>query len=326
MADVAIVGAGLAGLTAARELTAAGRSVVVVDKGRRPGGRCATRTLAGATIDTGAQFFTVRSDEFRAEVERWPGVRLWSEGWARAASIADHPRDADTSTDGHPRYSVEGGMNRVAADLAAGLDVRCGVRATAVRAGERWTVELLDGEPVPAGSVLLTPPLPQTLALLGNGGVEVPGALAARLRDLDYEPCLTLLVTLDRDPGLPGGGGVQFAGGPVRWLADNVAKGASTVPSITVHGSGDWSETFYDADEALVTGLLLEAVRPWLSGAEPVATGVFRWRYSKPRRPDDAGALAVTDQPGPLVVAGDALAGAKVEGAVRAGLAAARLL
>jgi predicted NAD/FAD-dependent oxidoreductase len=76
----------------------------------------------------------------------------------------------------------------------------------------------------------------------------------------------------------------------------------------------------------VVTSLLLGALEPWLAGARPVATEVFRWRYSKPRHPDERGALMVTGDPGPLVLAGDALAGAKVEGAVTSGLGAARLL
>ncbi len=41
--EVAIVGAGIAGLSCATALAAAGRRVVLFDKGRRPGGRLATR-------------------------------------------------------------------------------------------------------------------------------------------------------------------------------------------------------------------------------------------------------------------------------------------
>ena len=66
-----VVGAGLAGLIAARTLVAEGHSVTVVDKGRSVGGRLATRRIAGATVDHGAQFFTVRDPEFADIVSRW---------------------------------------------------------------------------------------------------------------------------------------------------------------------------------------------------------------------------------------------------------------
>ena len=55
--DVAVVGAGMAGLSAARALVDAGRSVVVFDKGRGIGGRMATRRLGAAVFDHGAQYF-----------------------------------------------------------------------------------------------------------------------------------------------------------------------------------------------------------------------------------------------------------------------------
>jgi len=327
--DVAVVGAGLAGLTAARALTAAGRRPVLVDKGRRAGGRCATRSLGGAVVDTGAQFFTVRSDAFARLVAdlRADGcpIREWSRGFARAGTVGDGPGGADTTADGHPRHSVAGGMNGLAAALARDLVVRTGTRALAVRPqGAGWVLDLLDQDGprrVAASAVVLTPPVPQSLALLGAGGVEV--ADLAGLRALTYEPCLTLMVALDRPAALPGPGAVQFAAGPVGWLADNVAKGASAEPALTVHASGDLSEAAYDLDGDRVAALLLDAVAPWLGGARPLATELFRWRYSKPRTPADDGAVAVADG---LVLAGDALAGAKVEGAVTSGLRAAGLL
>jgi renalase len=318
--DIAIVGAGLAGLTAAHALREAGREIVLYDKGRRAGGRCATRKLAGATVDTGAQFFTVRSAAFADLIDQWTAegcpIEVWGEGFAQAQCVADGPTAAKEGGDGHPRYVVAGGMSNLAAHLARDLDVRTGTRVTAVRRdGDRWSMELLGSGVSRARAVVLTPPLPQTLALLGRR--------PDRLADQDYEPCLALLLVLDRPPDLPSPGAVQFASGPIAWVADNAAKGASHAPALTVHVAGDGSEIFYDADAQVVTDELLGLIRPWLAGAQPIASDVFRWRYAKPRHPDDIGALLLGDS---LVVAGDALAGAKVEGAVTSGLAAARQL
>lgn len=67
--DVAIVGAGMAGLSCARALVEAGLKVAVFDKARGAGGRMATRRGELASFDHGAQYFTARSPDF-AEIGR----------------------------------------------------------------------------------------------------------------------------------------------------------------------------------------------------------------------------------------------------------------
>ena len=68
---VAIIGAGIAGLSCATQLARHGCAVSVFDKSRGPAGRMSTRRGEGWQCDHGAQYFTARSPEFRAEVARW---------------------------------------------------------------------------------------------------------------------------------------------------------------------------------------------------------------------------------------------------------------
>lgn len=56
-ADVVVVGGGLAGLSAAAELTRAGRRVVVVEATDRVGGRQRSSELGGVVVEEGAVFF-----------------------------------------------------------------------------------------------------------------------------------------------------------------------------------------------------------------------------------------------------------------------------
>ncbi|MBW3603358.1 MAG: FAD-dependent oxidoreductase [Actinobacteria bacterium] len=333
--DVVIVGAGLAGLVAARELTAAGARVRLLDKGVGPGGRLATHRIDDATLDHGAQFFTVRSDEFDDLVEHWradgASVERWSTGFAQATDVrAGPPGVTSTAGDGHPRYVVTGGMETLAKTLARGLDVVVDTCVTAIWARDgRWRVAATGVQGMrtyDAAAVLCTAPVPQALALLDRGATVLPPDAEASLRALAYDPCLALLAVVDRDPELPTPGGVQFAEGPVRWLADNARKGVSAVPAVTLHAAGDWSATWYEAADRVVGVTLYAWLAPWLGPASVRTWQVKRWRYSQPRNPADEHVVRTDVDELPIAFAGDAFGHARVEGAARSGLAAAAAL
>jgi len=78
---VAVIGAGIAGLTAARTLREQGYDVLVVDKARSVGGRTAVRRHHPFEFDHGAQYFTVRDERFARQVRAWQAaglVAIWS--------------------------------------------------------------------------------------------------------------------------------------------------------------------------------------------------------------------------------------------------------
>ena len=65
--DVLVVGAGLAGLTAARDLVAAGRSVLVLEARERVGGRVVSRDIGGGKIvEMGGQWAGPTQDRLLA--------------------------------------------------------------------------------------------------------------------------------------------------------------------------------------------------------------------------------------------------------------------
>ena len=305
---VAVIGSGMAGLTAARTLTDAGHSVVVVDKGRRPGGRMATAEMVGgARADKGAQFFTARSPEMTEAVGRWMDLGLvhqWCSGFARS--------------DGHPRYATSGGMARLMDYLADGLDVRQSVHVAAVRPiGVAWEVTWPEAHGDPAGAlvadaVVVTTPVPQAATLL-NGVAEVP--------DIAYDPTISLTLALSEPASVPSPGGVQLSADPVwSWIGDNMAKGASSLPALTLHTTPEFASARWDEDAGPLTAELVALAVPWTAGALVVDGRLHRWRYATPVEPYPERFCEVA--PG-VYLAGDAFGGPRVEGAFLSGLAAA---
>lgn len=283
---IAIVGGGLAGLAAARELHAAGRAVVVFDKGRAAGGRCATRRHAPFAFDHGAQFFTVREPVFAAAlaplgdrlVRRWAGpFRTWRDG-----VLGPDPRPGE-------RYVAVPGMSALRRAFAEplGQGVRAGLRVEGLRRdGDGWWLSLrrladdelfADG---PFAAVVLTLPPPQASALLATAAIA--GPVAQRLDELSasLQPCLAAMVAFgeplaggaewrsvgdDRtgsderglggvDAGsrgagpVAGGGGAWFVTDDVLGFAahDGGKPGRDGAPTYVLHGAAAWSSSQFE--------------------------------------------------------------------------------
>ena len=312
---ILIIGAGLSGLTAARELEKRGNQVEIVDKGRGLGGRMATRRFDDAVFDHGAQFFTARSDEFRAACAHWQSenvVAHWFDGYPS-------PENAKPN-DKHPRFCGKTGMTGIAKHLAQGLTVHLGEEIEDLkRENGLWRAKSASGSVFEGEKLILTAPLPQSLALFDQSGEKMPAQTREMLESVSYEPCFAVLARLKSPSQIAPPGLLYVNGDPIWWLADNQQKGISPLPSVTVHSSGDWAQKHYDDDQNEVGKTLLEAAKHWI-GAEIEDFQVRRWRYSKPKNPLEVGAVAVEELN--LVFAGDALMGAKIEGAFLSGLAA----
>lgn len=325
--DVLVIGAGIAGLTAARELRAAGRRVLVLDKSRGLGGRAATRRWDGLPVDHGAQFFTARSAEFLAQVSEWitRGVCFeWSHGLHRATA---HGPEAP-SGDNYPRYACREGMSALGRDLAGedALFVAREARAETIsRNGDCWEVRSEDGRTFAGRALIVTPPPPQSAALLGASAPEA----AAVLAQIPMAPCLALVARYARIE-LPWRGTQAPDHSVVSWIGNDTSKRPDLHPNATIvviHAAPAFSAENFNRNEADLSAELLKAASHLSRVDLEKPTGCFlqRWRYALG---SDRGGPAALHLAGtaPLTLAGDAIAGGKIEGAWRSGREAARLI
>ncbi len=320
--DVIIIGAGLAGLTAARELLAAGKRVHVIDKGRGVGGRLATRRIGDARLDHGAQFFTVRGDPFRATIDA-----------AIADGVVDVWCNGFGETDGYPRYFCPDGMTAlakwIAADVvAAGATMSLGTRVSHIsETTSGWHLPLDSGERLDAIDLIVTSPVPQSLDLLDDGGIALDSTIRGELDNMSYKPVIAVLATLDGPSAIPAPGGVQQTEDDVfSFIADNQQKGISAEPAVTFHANGTLSAQRWDDEDADVLADLLVEAKPWLGTAVVEQAQLKKWKYAGVRVPHPNRYVIAASTPGRLVLAGDAFGGPKVEGAFNSGRAAAHAL
>ena len=310
---VLVVGAGIAGLMAAQSLVKHGHDVVVVDKGRSPGGRLATRRINDATLDHGAQFFTARDSLFESHVSEWIAsgvVTEWSRGF-------------DTTTqnnDGFPRYRGVRGMTDIAKHLAQGLDVRCNTLAFSIAPGatSKWQLKIDDGSVLDADAIIVTCPLPQAYALLVTADIELPESM---LRT-EYDRTICLLAVLNQSSAVANPGGLQNPDETFSFIADNAIKGISSAVALTMHANPQFSLEHWDISTDDVQRLLLERASPWIGDATVITSQIKKWRLATPLTiwPERYWAKDM------IVLAGDAFGGPKIEGAALSGLSAANYL
>ena len=310
---VVVVGAGIAGLIAAQSLSKSGHDVVVVDKGRSPGGRIATRRINDATLDHGAQFFTVRDSLFESHVSEWIAsgvVTEWCRGFDSTAQ----------NNDGFPRYRGVRGMTDIAKHLAQGLDIRYDTLAFSIARGatSKWQLKIDDGSVLDADAIIVTCPLPQAYALLVTAGIELPESM---LRT-EYDRTICLLAVLNQSSAVANPGGLQNPDETFSFIADNAIKGISSAVALTMHANPQFSLEHWDTSTDDVQRLLLERAIPWIGDATVITSQIKKWRLATPLTiwPERYWANDM------IVLAGDAFGGPKIEGAALSGLSAANYL
>ncbi|MES2022147.1 MAG: FAD-dependent oxidoreductase [Pseudomonadota bacterium] len=265
--SIGIVGAGIAGLSCAQRLQAAGHIVKVFDKGRGVGGRMATRHIASpvgaVSFDHGAQYFTARNPHFASTVAQWDASGI----------VAPWPSAGDDAWVGTP------GMNAVVKAMAQALAVEANARVDALRRIDgTWFLDPVSDEPLDA--VIVATPAEQAAPLL----VAHDPAMAAMAQACPSAPCWTAMlgfgdrIAIAKD--------ILRDAGIIGWAARNSAKpGRSGIESWVIQATPDWSRDHLEDDEASVVAALLAALAAHAVRAlpTPVVRIGHRWRYARAR-------------------------------------------
>lgn len=306
MTRICVIGAGIAGLVCARPLQQAGHHVVVWDKGRGVGGRCATRRAdGGLQFDHGAQYVTAKSPEFQALLTTASDV----------GAVAPWP--------GHPsktRWVGTPGMSALGKFLAQGLDVRQRHLVTGLRETNNAVEVRLGDQEHHFDVVVSTVPAPQLIALL-----EDEPALASDLAGVRYDPCLTLMAAL-RAPRPDFPDAVRDPDEALSWIARDTSKPSrpTAAESWVAHASPEWSQRHLElgADEIAALMVVEFCKRLGVEHGEIRHAAAHRWRYAAVR--EALGRPYAQSAGGRIYCGGDWCLAARVEAAFESGAAMAQ--
>ena len=317
---VAVIGAGMAGLACAGALHRAGAAVTLFDKGRRVGGRLATRRVDGLLFDHGAQYATVRDPAFAAAMG----------AMAAAGQAAPWPAA------GEGRWCGVPGMSALARHMEGeGVgDLHIGRHVAFLhRDGRGWHVRHRDasdtrpglvsdegGEAAePFDRIAVALPAPQAAGLLQ------PHAFAAEAGRAAMAPCWAATLAFDEATAAPDL--LRPDAGPLRWIArDSSRPGRAAVPECWVaHATPEWSRDHLEQPAETMLVLLRSA----FAAATGIATtpryaAAHRWRFALAETP--LGTPCLWDAAAGLGVCGDWCLGARVEAAFLSGRALAEAM
>ena len=343
---VAVVGAGLAGLSAAWEVCQAGVDVVVLDAARQPGGMIVTERRDGFVVEGGPDGFLAAEpdlQELAREVgigERlvdqtargsalWTGRRLEPLAEGKAAELLGIQVNVDVG--GFRSFAA--GMAEVVEALVACLVPRLrttqGVTAVVRAGGARgWRLSFTGGSALEAEALILAVPAWVAARLLAGLGVSAARALDTVL----YAPSITvsLAYRADHVPATLEGAGFVAApdsGSAVRACTYAWRKYPNRAP-----GGYALVRAFVgpvDGDPAAIAHAELAAILG-IEG-DPLWARAFHWPRGLPRYPrGHADRVAAVRERlaglAPLAIAGAGFDGAGVSACVKSGREAARVI
>lgn len=308
--DVAIVGAGLTGLTLAQALRDADRSVVVIEKARGLGGRVSTRRLdprpgapKGLSFDHGVPFVDALSSSptaFSSFIESAMTTRA-GQPWGSGRVI------------GAP------GMSSLVKPLAEGIDLRLGTEVTKIEHKDGvWAIYDRSARLIcSAPQLALAMPAPQVLELVGS----VAG-LEQALAPVKMTAAWVLMLAF-KTPVLQGTTTLKPMGEIARVVRNSAKPGRERLPDAwVVEASATFSRDILRLDPSEAAERLFAALQG-VTGPlpEPMFKEAHRWRYAHTTKPLGRPFISVAS--GRLLIGGDWTLGDRLEHAYASGQAMA---
>jgi predicted NAD/FAD-dependent oxidoreductase len=307
--QIAVIGAGIAGLACARELQSYGISVDVFEKSRGPSGRMSTRRTQDWSADHGAQYFTARNPRFIQEVQSWIEA-----GTAAIWKPKLKVYEANTWRESHSqdiRYVGTPYMNSPGKHLAEDLAVQYEKTISKLeRVDGKWHLQCSEANEISTlyDVVVLAIPAPQVSALLRNldsGATDIADSA-------QMNACWTMMANFPHQLNIDFD--ATFINGEIiSWICQNRSKPMRQGSAWTIHGNPGWSQENVELSKEDAQDQMLQCLTALGFNCEDADISMHRWRYANGGLENGIEYLALPNIG--LGLCGDWLNGGRVEGA-----------
>jgi predicted NAD/FAD-dependent oxidoreductase len=274
---VAVVGAGIAGLSCATHLQALGFEVEVFEKSRGPSGRMSTRQGEGWSADHGAQYFTARDPLFKQALDAWIADGIVSR-WNPKIGVFEEGRWRESSGN-EPRYVSNPGMNAIGKHLASTLTLHLNQTIDQLMPiNDQWQLSSTESGLFISrfDFLVLALPAPQA-AVLTNA---LPTGIQAISHSVNMDGCWTVMARFSERPNLPFD--AAFVNGEkISWICRNQSKPLrSGQESWTIQASPKWSQENIELAPQEASIQLLACAKQLGLDCSDAEIAIHRWRYA----------------------------------------------
>jgi renalase len=275
--SVAIIGAGIAGLSCATRLQKLGFEVEVYEKSRGVSGRMSTRNGDDWNADHGAQYFTARDPIFIEELNHWikndvagiwtPHLKVFKEGqWHDCAS-------SENRYVGIPNMTAPGKF------LARNLSIHLNQTIDHIthKAG-KWTLRSIESGDVQKqfNWLVLALPAPQSLALTQ----QIDEVIKSLASNVNMQGCWTMIASPEIN--LKTDFDAAFINDEIiSWVSRNNSKPKRTGREVwTIHANPQWSQEWIELDKDTAAKLILDCTKKLSLNFSNSIISMHRWRYA----------------------------------------------
>ena len=274
---VAVVGAGIAGLSCATHLQALGFEVEVFEKSRGPSGRMSTRQSEGWSADHGAQYFTARDPLFKHALDAWIAGGIVSQ-WNPKIGVFEEGQWRESGSN-ESRYVANPGMNMIGKHLASTLTLHLNQTIDQLTPiNDQWQLSSTE-----AGLfislfdfLVLALPAPQAAVLIK----AMPTEIKAICHSVSMDGCWTVMARFSERPNFPFD--AAFVNGEkISWICRNQSKPfRSGKESWTIHASAKWSQENIELAPQEASIQLLACAKQLGLDCSDAEISIHRWRYA----------------------------------------------